>query len=136
DRGDQLEVATVPFAPEADQLAPLPSDGFFATVNRQLGTILNALIVLIVAALLIWFGLRPAVKALTAQRESATINELIAEQEGEGANTAEEAETNLIEDLKAKMNKTPQKRLEQLVDYDSEKAAALLKQWLLQAERA
>ncbi|WP_108662706.1 flagellar basal-body MS-ring/collar protein FliF [Acuticoccus kandeliae] len=137
DRGDELKVATIPFAPERDHLEPVPSEGFLATLNRQLGTIINATIVLIVAVLLIWFGLRPAIRALTARPAQGSITELIAAQDqAAGEREGEEPELNLIEQLKANMHKTPQKRLEQVVDYDSVRVATLLKQWLLQAERA
>lgn len=134
DRGDQLKVATVPFAPEADTLEPLPSQGFLALLSRQLGTVVNAAIVLVVAVLLIWFGLRPAVRALTAPpNQAGGIDALIAAEGVDGAHA--EAEVNLIDEVKAQMNKTPQNRLEQLVEYDPAKAADLLKQWLLQGER-
>lgn len=136
DRGDQLKVATVPFAPEADALEPVPSQGLLALVTRQFGTVVNAAIVLIVAVLLIWFGLRPAVRALTAPpSEAQTMDQLIAA-EGQADGASEGAEVNLIDEVKAKMNKTPQNRLEQLVEYDAGKAATLLKQWLLQGEKA
>jgi len=138
ERGDQLEVASVPFAPESDSLAPVPSGGWLLTLNRQLGTIVNAAIVLVVAVLLIWFGLRPAIRALTAQPTAGkSMNELIeaAGRTGEGE-ADEDDEGNLIESLKARMGKTPQMRLEQLVEYDTQKVADLMKQWLLSAEKA
>jgi flagellar M-ring protein FliF len=37
---------------------------------------------------------------------------------------------NLIGDLTSKINRTPQKRLEQMVEYDEDQAVAILKQWL------
>ncbi len=43
---------------------------------------------------------------------------------------------NLIEDLTSKMNRSPQKRLEQIVEFDEEQAAAILRQWLQQEVRA
>ena len=43
---------------------------------------------------------------------------------------------NLIEDLTKKMNRSPQKRLEQIVEFDEEQAAAILRQWLHQDEKA
>jgi flagellar M-ring protein FliF len=129
-RGDEIEVAAIPFA-EGGDLEPVPSEGFLTAASRQIGTVINAAIILVVAILLIWFGLRPAIRALTAKPEADPVAALIA---AEGA-AAEDTEVNLIDDLKARMGKTPQRRLEQLVDYDPEKAAALLKQWLLQGER-
>ena len=43
---------------------------------------------------------------------------------------------NLIADLTEKLGRTPLKRLEQMIDYDEEQAAAILKQWMRGAERA
>ena len=45
-------------------------------------------------------------------------------------------EINLIADLTNKMNRSPQKRLEQIVEFDEEQAAAILRQWLHQDEKA
>ena len=43
---------------------------------------------------------------------------------------------NLIADLTSKMGRTPQKRLEQMIDFDDEQAAAILKQWMRGARSA
>ena len=45
-------------------------------------------------------------------------------------------EPNLIEDVTSRMRRTPQKRLEQMVEYDDEQAAAILKQWIMEAKHA
>jgi hypothetical protein len=42
----------------------------------------------------------------------------------------------LIADLTEKLGRTPLKRLEQMIDYDEDQAAAILKQWMRGAERA
>jgi flagellar M-ring protein FliF len=52
------------------------------------------------------------------------------------APVAPQSDVNLIEDLANKMNRSPQKRLEQIVDFDEEQAAAILRQWLRQDEKA
>ncbi|WP_226577979.1 flagellar basal-body MS-ring/collar protein FliF [Acuticoccus sediminis] len=135
DRGDELKVATIPFAPEKDLLEPVEAEGFLAILNRQLGTVINAAIILIVAILLIWFGLRPAIRALTARHEDPAVAALLEGQSAMGEDSGEEdEERNFIEELKASAHKTPQKRLEQVVDYDAAKTAKLLKQWLMQPE--
>lgn len=137
DRGDELKVATIAFAADKDELEPLPEEGLLAILQNQMGTIVNALIVLTVAALLILFGLRPAIRALTARPNGTALPQLIAgaDADADGAAAIQE-ERNLIEDLKAKIHRTPQARLMQVVDYDEKKAATLLKQWLLQGEHA
>ena len=43
---------------------------------------------------------------------------------------ASEPAPDLIGDLTSKINRTPQKRLEQMVDYDEDQVVAILKQWL------
>ena len=40
------------------------------------------------------------------------------------------SEPNLIEDLTSKPRRSPQRRLEQLVEFDEEQAVAILKQWI------
>ena len=48
----------------------------------------------------------------------------------------DEGELNLVEDLEGKMQRTPQKRLEQIVRLDHMQAAAILKQWISREEAA
>ena len=48
----------------------------------------------------------------------------------------EETELNLVEDLEGKMQRTPQKRLEQIVRLDQMQAAAILKDWMRREEAA
>ena len=47
-----------------------------------------------------------------------------------------DAQPNLIADLTEKLGRTPLKRLEQMIDYDEDQAAAILKQWMRGAEKA
>jgi flagellar M-ring protein FliF len=50
--------------------------------------------------------------------------------------SAEQEELNLVEDLEGKMQRTPQKRLEQIVRLDQVQAAAILKDWMRREEAA
>ncbi len=118
---------------------------------RQSGTFVSAGTVLAVALLLIWFGIRPATRALTTMPSSAIAmdNPLIGggmmpgldpmalyPDEAPGSHLMPMGEANLIEDLTNKARRSPQKRLEQIVQFDEEQAAAILKQWIHQGERA
>jgi len=47
-----------------------------------------------------------------------------------GASIAAEPQPNLIADLTTKRGRAPQRRLEQMIEYDEEQAAAVLKQWM------
>lgn len=152
-RGDQLKVSAVAFADGGHAMEPIPPLSVVELLLRQSGTLINAATILVVALLLIWFGLRPAVKAILTRPESeAAGSELAllgAGAEGGDAMALEALgglgglggpdspeSINLIEDLTSKMNRTPQKRLEQIVEFDEEQAAQILKQWLRQEVRA
>lgn len=142
-RGDQLKVAAVGFIDGGQPLDASPPLPIAELLLRQSGTLINALTILVVAALLIWFGLRPAVKAILARPESEAIEAAILAEGGGAvamspaeAALAAQADVNLIEDLTSKMNRTPQKRLEQIVELNEEQAVAILRQWMRQEERA
>ncbi|OYW41147.1 MAG: flagellar M-ring protein FliF, partial [Azorhizobium sp. 12-66-6] len=62
ERGDKMKVSAVSFADGGHALEPIPPLPWTELLLRQAGTLINALTILIVAGLLIWFGLRPAVR--------------------------------------------------------------------------
>jgi flagellar M-ring protein FliF len=141
DRGDQITVAAVDFFKDGQPLEPVGM-GFGELLLSQSGTIVNALAVLAATMLLVWFGLRPALRAVLDPGLAAATSVAGGRLEAEpGGNLSSEptlpgAEPNLIADLKSKLGRTPQKRLEQMVDFDEEQAAAILKQWMREARRA
>ena len=65
-RGDTIKVAVVDFADASKDMEPAPGPGIVELLERQLGTILSALAILAVGALLILFGVRPLTNALLA----------------------------------------------------------------------
>jgi flagellar M-ring protein FliF len=146
ERGDQIKVTAVEFFNDAREMEPVPPVGMMELVVRQSGTFINAATILIVAFLLIWFGLRPATRAILTRPpafEAATAAAASAAEPGAPAlpeatdgQLRPAAEASLIEDLTSKMNRTPQKRLEQMVQFDDEQTAAILKQWIHQGARA
>jgi flagellar M-ring protein FliF len=106
-----------------------------------MGSFINAATILAVAAMLVWFGLRPAVNGILthrAQQEQVEASEAAAELEvaGMALPAQEDPELNLVEDLADKMQRTPQKRLEQIVRLDQVQAAAILKDWMRREEAA
>jgi flagellar M-ring protein FliF len=142
-RGDRITVSAVEFLQGSQPLEPDASSGIAHQLVGQLGSIVNALAIVGVAALLIWFGLRPAVKAILVAKgsEPAVATQIEVQPQptvaATGANAvASDAQPNLIADLTEKLGRTPLKRLEQMVDYDEDQAAAILKQWMREGERA
>jgi flagellar M-ring protein FliF len=55
---------------------------------------------------------------------------------GPGGRFGADPGVNLVEDVTEKMSRSPQKRLEQIVELDETQAAAILRQWLRQDEAA
>ncbi|RTL72431.1 MAG: flagellar M-ring protein FliF [Hyphomicrobiales bacterium] len=154
-RGDQIAVSALEFAQGGMSLEPVPAVGWGEMLGRQLGSFVNAGALVLITALVIWFGLRPAMRtileappeagpaAITASAdggESMEIDPVMQAMLGGGgvsvSKPARAGDTSLIADLTEKLDRAPQKRLEQMVDFDEEQAAAILKQWLREAEPA
>lgn len=147
DRGDTIKVVAVDFADAGHDLEPVPAQGFMELLMRQSGSLISAGTVLAVAMLLTWFGIRPAVRALLAMPAATSLAQapLLAGPEHlqsiADANLPQQYthmgdQANLIEDLTSKARRSPQKRLEQIVQFDEDQATAILKQWMHQGERA
>jgi flagellar M-ring protein FliF len=145
-RGDRIAVAAVDFAPAGQMLEPVPQVGMVEQLLRHTGSVINALAVITVTMLLIWFGVRPAlrtileVRPMAAAGAAAVGGELKAEaaraDASAGAVTQGGPAPNLIADLTNKLGRAPQKRLEQMIDFDEEQAATILKQWVRGAKSA
>ncbi|MEP4033823.1 flagellar basal-body MS-ring/collar protein FliF [Roseibium polysiphoniae] len=148
-RGDHVKVSLVDFVNGGRDLEPIPPLSVSEYLLRQSGNIINAVAILAVAALVVWFGLRPAVAVLVPQitKSETEISELAmlpAEGEEPPA-TGEYAEqaylvppdhSDMLQDLTSKMNQSPLKKLESLLEYNEEQSAAILRQWLYDGENA
>ncbi|RFC62544.1 flagellar M-ring protein FliF [Fulvimarina endophytica] len=147
-RGDQLKVTAVDFVDAAGSLEPVPGPGLGEMFMRQSGTLINALTILVVAVLVIWFGLKPAIRALAApegreEEEADNDNSIEALlRGGEGAETGSETmlgysgpDPMMFGEI-AEAPSSPQARLEALVEADENQAANVLKQWLKEKEAA
>jgi flagellar M-ring protein FliF len=147
ERGDLVKISVVDFVDGGRDLEPIPPIGVTEYLLRQSGNIINALAILTVSMLVIWFGLRPAVAALVPQvsSEQAEMAEIGLLPEGlEDAVDAMDGETgflmppdhsDLLQDLNSKRNKSALKKLESLLEFNEEQSAAILRQWLYDTER-
>ena len=140
-RGDRITVAAVDFT-GGQALEPVASPGIVEQLFSHLSSVINAAAILGVSALLIMFGLRPATRVLLENRSSEP--EAAAKLQADTpltevpavAGAAGGEQPNLIADITEKLGRTPLKRLEQMIDYDEDQAAAILRQWMRGAERA
>ena len=145
DRGDQLKVASVDFVSDLGEAPPAP--GMMSVLMAQAGSLVSSLALVVVAVVVIVFGFKPAIRMIVAQAPKAVAAapemaavEAAASAPTLGAPTQAPVEgddnINLIADVTKRMNRSPQKRLEQIVEYDEAQAAAILRQWLHQDEAA
>jgi flagellar M-ring protein FliF len=146
-RGDRITISAVDFLPNDRMLEPAPGagGGIMAQLMDHTGSLIKAITMIAITMLLIWFGLRPATKALLASNpaEASQIPPMTSAFDAPGVAQAAGADEivrekppNLIADLTSKLGRTPQKRLEQMIDFDEEQAAAILKQWMRGARSA
>ncbi len=143
-RGDVLKVMAVDFVDPDHALEPVASTGLGDALMRQSGTLINALMILAVTGVVVVFGIRPLVRVLSGGGTGTAVAELSDEivmpdlppaLDMPEMMTPAQIETgweeaSLIEDLTNAPRRSPQKRLEQMIEFDEEQAAAVLKQWI------
>lgn len=140
-RGDRITVSALDFVQAGQVLEPVPGIGYGEQLVRQAGSLVNAVALVAITALLIWFGVRPAMRAILEAPPPVAAAQLAAAPRAATpgalqANRPQVADTSLITDLTTKLERAPQKRLEQMVEFDEEQAAAILKQWMRGAKSA
>ena len=149
-------MSVVDFVDSGKELEPVEAPSLTEQLARQSGSLISAGTILVVAILFIWFGLRPATKALLATKpgnadpiaflpdgppvmgDFASVVENFNLDSAPGGLLSEPSEgDDVLRSILARKGKNnPQKLLEQLVDYDEGQAAAILKQWIRQGEHA
>ncbi|TFF21708.1 flagellar M-ring protein FliF [Jiella endophytica] len=160
-RGDQLKVTAVDFIASDTALEPIPSPGIGEMFMRQSGTLINAFTILAVAVMVIWFGLKPAIRAIIqtpAGQEAAGLEmegglgALGVDDDGPGAlelpggfdfaqGTPDISQFGggapaYLGQFDEEANESPQARIERLLDQDELKAANVIKQWINHKEAA
>jgi flagellar M-ring protein FliF len=148
ERGDTVKISVVDFADGGRDLAPVEAPSFMELALRQSGSFVSAGAVVLVALMLLWFGLRPATKALLAlpsepsqEAMGMPLSELpppMTALDGVGPSEqnflieAKDDRDEFLETLLARKDKSPQRHLQKLVEFDEEAAAAILRQWIRQ----
>ena len=138
-RGDIVKISVVDFVDSTRDLEPAPGPSILELLARQIGAIANAAAVVLVAAMLVWFGLRPGLKALLAPPASGT-PALAAALESSGEQKllieAQSGRDEFLEALLARRDNGPERKLLKLIDFDENQAAAILKQWIREGTEA
>ncbi|MTI16774.1 flagellar M-ring protein FliF [Rhodobacteraceae bacterium RKSG542] len=146
DRGDTINVSAVNFLTSEEQLAAIPESTLMDALMRNMGSVVNALAILVVTLMIIWFGLRPAVAFLLPVQQ-----EVVAEgpnvgadgsmgtiHENVGFDDVDAIERLIIneEEGSTVVNRVSLKKLERAVELDDVQAAIILKQWMYNGEMA
>jgi flagellar M-ring protein FliF len=149
DRGDDVKISVVDFVDSSKDLEPVAGESYLEILEHQTGTLISAAAMVLVAAMAIFFGLRPVTRMLlesprteTSAGEAAEEDVGFAMQSALPGFTAEEsgdapmlfrpseAPDAYFEALIEKREKGPQRTLLKLVEFDEEQAVAILKQWI------
>lgn len=141
-RGDVMNVAAVEFLIDEEAEA-LASPGLLERIGAHAGTMINAAAFVLVAFLVVWFGMKPLAAALNppAVADGPSFEEIqrslprpdqpaqlaAAAPPGEALAASSQPET--IDELRRKLKPAPQERLARMVDLNEERTALILRKW-------
>lgn len=163
DRGDVVTITAMEFLDHQllDEAVPGPS--VMEVLKRNLGGIINALAFLGVAFLVVWFGLRPAVRSVTGAGAAANALESDAAglelpdfspaggiggpgatlMDGFGADFGFDSTDDLLNagddgdgNFNRRVKEGPERRLGRMVEISEERAAKILRKWSAEQEAA
>jgi flagellar M-ring protein FliF len=126
-RGDRVTVAAVDFVVDTERLDPVPSPSIIEHLVRQASGFMNAAAIVVAAFLLVWFGLRPAVRALIEEPKGELAQAVALEPGAAGPLLASPRGMDQDESSIRTVS-SPLEKLEQIIEADEEAAAAMIKQ--------
>ncbi len=148
-RGDQLQVSAVDFIQSRQPLPPVRGPGLLEQAMKLLPLLIQSFVALAVVGMLIWFGVRPALRSLEQAGGEAGVlaeAEVAGEGQAEGGDEAaalpgpeerqalpagqDEEPDDLAATLAEAPAERPLKRLQKLIDYDEKQAAGVIREWL------
>lgn len=142
-RGDSVKISAVDFY--SSELVPDPASelGVRDYLAGNLGTIVNALSLIVSMMVVLLFGLRPALKILVADAGKEVGQTALMGRESVGALTSQAANPQAAgyggaigaADGNPKTDESPKDQLNRLVTVDVDRAAQVLKKWMNEPER-
>ena len=147
-RGDAVKISVVDFVDSSRDLEPAPGPSLVEIVARQTGSILNAGAIVAVAAMLLWFGVRPGLRMAFAPPSPAALTDARGASAGQtpalgapdgdgqpGESILIETDSNrdeFMEALLARRDNGSERKLMKMIEFDENHAATVLKQWIRQ----
>lgn len=149
ERGDVVKISVVDFVDTGRDFGPVPGPSIGERLLAQSGTLFNAGAIIAVAFLLIFFGLRPAAKALLTPVATAAqaLPALPAESpvmslpRHSTADNPPAVDRDMDEDeasssVLGRKDRLLQRGLMELVEYDEKHVVAILKEWMREGVQA
>jgi flagellar M-ring protein FliF len=154
ERGDEITIAAVDFVDEETILPPVEEGGLLEIAAGNLGNLINAVTLIAVSVIVLFLGLRPAVRMITASAGTTQAGTTLdspgqfnALPAGEGLAMASSPLDDamaalsppddgdpLLDSLARGVARSPRDRLTKIVELDPDRAVEVLKQWLNEAE--
>jgi flagellar M-ring protein FliF len=147
-RGDTVKISVVDFVDSSRDLEPAAGPSLVEIVARQTGSILNAGAIVAVAAMLLWFGVRPGLRMAFAPPSAVALTDARGGSAGQtpalrapdGDSQPDESiliETDSNRDefmqaLLARRDNGSERKLMKMIEFDEDHAATVLKQWIRQ----
>ena len=133
-RGDQIKLTAVEFIAADAQLDAVAGEGVMSIIVGNLGTLINAITLIVVTVIIFVMGLKPALRAILESPPQSSATAL----QGSGPalqdlGTRPMGGMRMGGPLVAEFDDQPlsvQNRLEEIVQQDNAKAARILKDWL------
>ncbi|MBL8583207.1 MAG: flagellar M-ring protein FliF [Rhizobiaceae bacterium] len=137
-RGDLLSVSAVEFVDGLDGVE-IEKPGILERLGAYVGTLINAAAFIVVVFLVVFFGLRPMVSAMTRgdAKDGPSFDEVqrsLPTPDGMSDPAVVGAlpgvvTSNPLDDLRQKIKPAPQERLARMVDLNEERTAQILRKW-------
>ena len=153
ERGDIVKISAVDFL-ESGELEPVVGLSALDFLERNSGTLIKSFSAILVAILIVFFGLKPAIKALSETSSAAEtsfeqpllpslggdfttpgVSDLSLDSPFGGDDTNQFDDEPLFDDPAPK-GRTPQRRLEQLIQFNEDQAVAIMRSWLREGKAA
>jgi flagellar M-ring protein FliF len=133
-RNDSVKVAMIDFVAEPEQPETSEDAGIVGELQGNLGTIINALALLIAITLVIMLGLRPALRTLVERRDPlpSSVGPMIANSRTDSVAALPQASGTQPQGIEGDAATVPIDKLNRMVSIDVDRAAQVLKRWLEQ----
>ncbi|SDP79563.1 flagellar basal-body MS-ring/collar protein FliF [Phyllobacterium sp. OV277] len=143
-RGDVITVTALNFMEATDEQLQPTATPLSETIFRQAGSFVNAAALIVAVGLILWFGVRPLMREMAKPQDAlqlvagtdVAVPDFTATSRPQptlATNSDQSLPYDDLSELRRRMRVPAQNRLEQMIEMDEERVAAILKQWVHEA---